>query len=230
MKIRIVEGLFIGTIYTMVVKLAEILFDRLAFWGDVLLVVGWIFILAFVLLKSRGNFLAFRTTGRILSFFHINNPDYFPILNESALKKHIRLIIKNEGYPLNALIDRVSLYQGAGEANYVLVVNLGIDKQHHYFLKFMNHWQPDSLRFLAHKNFGAEVYRSGYSSNSCLLDDWFIWIQPLNEELPDVEIIIEEYNWILFKENLIDIFKKKLISKRSSHNNAIHADGQGRAV
>ena len=172
-------------------------------------------------IKRKNRYFAFSITGKIFSFFHINNPDHFPILNEGALKKHTLQIIKSKDLPLNALIDKVSLYQGTDEAKYVLVVKLAIDEQHPDFSKFMNHWQPDSLRFLAHKNFGAEVYRSGYSSDSCLLDDWFIWVQPLNEELPDNEIIIEEYNWVLFKENLIAIFKKKLIGKRSSHNNAI---------
>ena len=118
MKIRIVEGLFICTIYTLVLKMAAILFDKLAFWGDVLLIAGWIFILAFVLLKSRGKILAFKTTGRILSAFHINNPDYFPELNEVALKKHILLIIKNKDLPLNALIDKVHLYQGVDDIKY----------------------------------------------------------------------------------------------------------------
>ena len=115
-------------------------------------------------IKRKNRYFAFPITGKIFSFFHFNNPDYFPTLNEAALKKHIRLIIKNEDYPLNTLIEKVFLYQGADEAKYVLVVKLEIDEQHPYFSKFMNHWQPDSLRFLAHKNFGAEVYRSGCSS------------------------------------------------------------------
>ena len=98
--------------------------------------------------------------------FHPNNPDYFPILNEMTLKKHTLQIIKNKDLPLNALINKVSLYQGVDDVKYVLVVKLGINGQHPYFLEFMNHWQPDSLRFLAHKNFGDEVYRFGYSSKT----------------------------------------------------------------
>ena len=134
------------------------------------------------------------------------NIDQFPMLNEESLKKHILLIIKNRDYPLNALIDKVSLYQGVDDVKYILVVKLGINEQHPNFLEFMNHWQPDSLRFLAHKNFGAEVYRSGYSSASCLLDDWLIWTQPLGEDLPDDEIIIKKYSWVLFRKKGADMY------------------------
>ena len=150
--------------------------------------------------------------GKKFSFFHTNNPDYFPVLNENALKDHMSLIINDQDYPLNSLIEKITLYQGI-EEKYVLVVKVGIkekhlashlythERKHPYFLEFANHWQSDSLRFLAHKNFGDEVYRSGYSSDSCLLNDWLIWAQPLNEELPDDEIIIKKYSWILFKKN-----------------------------
>ena len=68
------------------------------------------------------------------------NIDQFPILNEESLKKHILLIIKNRDYPLNALIDKVSLYQGVDDVKYILVVKLGINEQHPNFLEFMNHW------------------------------------------------------------------------------------------
>ena len=151
-------------------------------------------------------------TGKNFSFFHTNNPDYFPALNENALKNHMSLIVNDQSYPLNGLIEKITLYEGV-EEKYVLVVKIGINKKHFashlyarglehpYFLEFMNHWQPDSLRFLAHKNFGAEVYRAGYSSDLCLLNDWLIWVQPFNEELPDDEIIIKKYSWILFKKN-----------------------------
>ena len=142
-----------------------------------------------------------------------NNPDHFPALNENALKDHMSLIVNDQSYPLNGLIEKITLYKGV-EEKYVLVVKIGLDEKHFashlyiyerkhpYFLEFMNHWQPDSLRFLAHKNFGAEVYRSGYSSDLCLLNDWLIWVQPLNEELPDDEIIIEKYNWLLFRKKM----------------------------
>ena len=153
--------------------------------------------------------------------FLINNPDHFPTLNENALKDHISLIVNNQSYPLNGLIEKITLYKGV-EEKYVLVVKIGINEEHFashlyaherkhpYFLEFMNHWQPDSLRFLAHKNFGTEVYRSGYSSDSCLLDDWLICVQSLNEELPDDEIIIKKYNWLLFKKNWYARIKQRI--------------------
>ncbi len=43
-------------------------------------------------------------TGKNFSFFHTNNPDYFPALNENALKNHMSLIVNDQSYPLNGLI------------------------------------------------------------------------------------------------------------------------------
>ena len=171
--------------------------SSLVYISGALLLTGYMFY-RYIVIPNKT--FAFPITGTLFSFFHVNNPDHFPALNENALKKHILLIIKNKDLPLNALIDKVHLYQGVDDVKYVLVVKLGINEQHPDFLKFMNHWQSDSLRFSAHKNFGAEVYRSGYSSASCLLDDWFICVQPLNEELPGEEILVEEHNWLLFKK------------------------------
>lgn len=70
-----------------------------------------------------------RVGNKILSFFGVNNPDHFPEFNETALKKHI------------------------------LSHMYSFELKHPFFLEFMRSWQPDSLGAVAHKDFGAEVYR-----------------------------------------------------------------------
>lgn len=204
MKIRIVEGLFICTIYTLVLKMAAILFDRLAFWGDVLLVAGWIFILAFVLLKSRGKILAFKTTGRILSAFHINNPDNFPSLNLSALKRHINLIIKDPKCHFNSLIRSIVLYHGFDDLQYVLVVEkpdtISTDDKNDY-QELINHWSdPTCLRYFVRDNFRAEVYRNKANGQADqYLEDWFVWTKEPKDDIPK-ELVLKDYRWVLYRK------------------------------
>ena len=52
-------------------------------------------------IKQKGRYFAFPFTGKLFSFFHINNPDDFPPLNLSTLKRHILSIINNPRYAFN---------------------------------------------------------------------------------------------------------------------------------
>ena len=206
MKIRITEALFICTIYSLVLKVAEIPFEKFALWGDTLLVIGWIFILTFVLLKSRGKFLAFKTTGRILSFFHFNNPDDFPSLNLSALKTHISLMINDPKYnSFNRLIQSVILYRGFTDHKYVLAIEkpdtISTEDRVDY-QELLNQWaDPGALRYFVGDNFKSEVYRNETDvSTYPYLDDWFVWVKEPKENMPQ-DLVLKDYRWVIYKKN-----------------------------
>lgn len=124
-----------------------------------------------------------------------NDPNYFPHLNCTSLIKHIKALVENPNYPYNYLIERVALYQGLDKQRYVLVVE--VPQSHPDYLKFMNHWQPGDLRFLANDSFN-EVYQYKTTTDP-YLDDWFIWVKSPDEELPD-DLILKDYYWLLFEK------------------------------
>ncbi len=67
------------------------------------------------------------TTTDLSDTIQINNPDDFPSLNMSALKRHISLIIKNPNHSFNRLVRSVVLYHGLGDPDdpkYILVVEI----------------------------------------------------------------------------------------------------------
>ena len=197
MKIRIIEGLFICTIYSLALKVAATMFERLAFLGDALLVAGWIFILAFVLLKSRGKILAFKTTGRLLSFLHLSNPDLFPSLNETALKKHIS--VKVDECPYSEIIKRITLYQGAsGLSHYQLIIEA--PEYHKGFSNLQRFWEGQ-VQHLFEEHF-IEVYREKpkvifpYQKGS-FWSDWNATVVDIDLELPNT-LVSKNHKWDLY--------------------------------
>lgn len=124
-----------------------------------------------------------------------NDPNYFPHLNCTSLIKHIKALVESPNYPYNYLIERIALYQGLDNQRYVLVAE--VPQSHPDYLKFMNHWQPGDLRFLANDSFN-EVYQYKTTTDP-YLDDWFIWVKSPDEELPD-DLILKDYYWLLFEK------------------------------
>lgn len=132
-----------------------------------------------------------------------NDSALFPNLNETALKKHICLIINNPKYSFNQLIQTVALYRGF-DAKYVLAIEIpdtisAEDRDDYQSL--LNNWaDPTCLRFLAADDFKSEVYRNETDANEDpYLDDWMVWTKKPKEAVPQ-DLVLKDQKWVLYKK------------------------------
>ncbi|MDD2390153.1 MAG: hypothetical protein PHP23_10525 [Desulfobacterales bacterium] len=170
-------------------------------WGGGFLLLNGYLLYAYFLKKPR-TYFAFPCTGKLFSRLRINNPDDFPSLNLSALKRHISLIVKNPKYNFNRLIQSITLYRGFGNPDYVLVVEIpdtiSTEDQDDYNA-LLNHWSdPACLSYSANDKFRLEVYQNESTSNTDpYLENWFVWTKKPNEDVPQ-ELALKDHKWALY--------------------------------
>lgn len=136
---------------------------------------------------------AFKITGKLLSLFHINNPDAFPLLKECPLKKHIAL--KMAVGDFNSIIKNISLYaaifDGGDPTKYMLVIRA--PKDHADFTIVESEW-GGSFKNKFYSNFPDEIYKNSPSDEWD--KEWDIMVVSLDELISTV--VLEKYKWKLY--------------------------------
>ena len=122
-------------------------------------------------------------------FFRLrrNNPDLFPDLNETALKKHIALVASHSNF--EKAIKNVYLFDGT-PFRYQIVV---IGKNTKDFDGINDYWDrtPSDL---FEKHF-EEIYRKEPVSN--YWRDWNVIVVKSLNEMPD-DLILKKHKWTLY--------------------------------
>ena len=197
--------LFSGVWKGITMAISQILraMDSFILW---ITVVGWVVIIGLIVVMQYRNtkrvckrIFAFKLTGKLFSLLSFNNPDYFPELNEAALKIHVDLLVNNPKWPFNRLIHRITLYRGF-DYPYVFVVEIPdtVSRKAMDDIKaFENHWGLASFKHCVDDSFRKEVYRKESDANAdLLLEKWFVWT---NKEI-STELVLKNYRWILYKK------------------------------
>lgn len=169
-----------------------------AVWISGFVVLNGYLVYFYSIRKNKARYFAFPITGKILSLFHVNNPDFFPDLNETALKKNIALKVSE--CPLNEIIHRISLHQGAIN-HYQLVVRAPECHKNFSVIQRFFEQDPDSL-FDEHF---IEVYRDKPSitfphQKGSFWNDWGNGIVlDTDKDLPE-SVASNKYKWLLYKK------------------------------
>jgi len=119
--------------------------------------------------------------------FRRNNPDLFPALNETALKKHIALASSH--CPFEKGINHIYLFEGT-PFRYQLVV---IGKDTKKFDGVKNYWDR-SLNDIFEEHF-KEVYHKEPERN--FLTDWNVIVISSLNEIPD-DLALKKFKWVLY--------------------------------
>lgn len=127
----------------------------------------------------------------------INNPDLFPDLNETALKKQIA--VKAQECPNNHLIEHISLCQGGGNSPFIyhIVVEINPSNGLEAVKRFWDREAPD----LFDENF-IEVYRERPSvtfryNKGAFWSDWNILVVDSLHEVSN-DLALKEFKWVLY--------------------------------
>lgn len=127
----------------------------------------------------------------------INNPDFFPNLNETALKKQIA--VKIQECPNNQFIEHISLCQGGGNSHFIyhIVVEINSSNSQETVKRFWEREAPD----LFEEHF-IEIYREKpnvtfrYHKGS-FWSDWNVLVVESLKEVPD-DLALKKYKWVLY--------------------------------
>lgn len=167
-----------------------------------LTLMGWIVLILLVAIlqwqntsKGKGIF-AFKFTGKLLSIFNINNPDLFPSLNETPLKKHVALAASH--CPSGKSIKQILLLatSTAGFKYLLVMVSKTIDDTQ----GLRQYWDRE-----AHFVFGddfIEVYRDKPrvplpTQGGSFWHQWNILVVSSLEEIQD-DLALKKYKWVLY--------------------------------
>lgn len=120
----------------------------------------------------------------------LNNPDLFPLLNETTLKKHIKKKITNT--PLNEIIHKISLYESNVPGHkYQLIVEA--PAYHKGFSNITQNWDVENP---LEDNF-SDIYRKKPKAN--YKKEWRGSVADLEPQLQDA-FVVKSANWILYKK------------------------------
>lgn len=167
---------------------------------------------------------AFPITGRLLSIFHINNPDAFPRLFSSVLKRYSRRWI--EKFP-NIPITKIKLYRKqpqieqfhiesiyavifeiAPSINLLLKTQPSLNEKYQTFLDTMSRlWSSKDIQEF--KDLGidrsfSDVYKKEPRGEN-FMKDWFFISKIIDDEdsealILNMKIMLNEPHWILYKK------------------------------
>ena len=118
-----------------------------------------------------------------------NNPDLFPGLNATALKKHIGVKVNQCPYN-NSILRNIYLFEGT-PFRYLIVVDANSDNKDYY--DFREYWSMEPESFF--ENHFIEVYR-----NESPHDIWVNWTIMVIDGIEDLssEIALKTDKWILY--------------------------------
>lgn len=193
---RLIELLFSNILWEVIkVSFEQILkttYDTISYaiWVSGFILINS-YLVYFYFIKRKNRYFAFPVTGKILSFFHINNPDHFAEINIEALKAH--LIGWNESY--KSIIKKVILYRPSFEskiptsAKYILYFDLKYNEEtkstRTIFKEFIDIDKKLPIIGDEFKN----IYKKTVPSNH--LDEWHLTV-----EKP--EGVNEEFSYVLY--------------------------------
>ena len=201
---RLIEFLLFGTFWELI-KMTSSQFisfgNSLISW---LTLIGWIILIFLVAVlqwyntKEGKGIFAFKFTGKVLSLLHINNPDLFSSLNETALKKHIDM--KKKECPFSEIISRITLYQGIAGFYYELIVEAPED--HKGFSDIKRFWEREAPDLF--ENHFVEVYRERPNitfrhQEGSFWGDWSCFVLESNKNIPD-DFVNKNHRWTLYKK------------------------------
>ncbi|MBU4286832.1 MAG: hypothetical protein KKI12_01505 [Proteobacteria bacterium] len=146
---------------------------------------------------GKNHTIGSHTTIAEITSQETNNPDLFPDLNETALKKQIA--VKVQECPNNQLIKHISLCQGGGNSPFIyhIVVEINPSNGLEAVKRFWEREAPDLFgeRFV-------EIYREEpnvtfrYQAGS-FWSDWNVLVVESLKEVPD-DLALKKYKWLLY--------------------------------
>ena len=139
--------------------------------------------------SSKGRAYLFER-GFLSSDTHINNPDLFPVLNETALKKHIIKKISNT--PFKEIISKISLYESNVPGfKYQLIVEA--PKHHKGFSKIEENWDMES----PFEDDFSDIYREEPKGD--YKTEWSCSVTDLAPQLQD-SFVVKLDRWVLYRK------------------------------
>lgn len=139
--------------------------------------------------SSKGRAYLFER-GFLSSDTHINNPDLFPALNETALKKHIIKKISNT--PFKEIISQISLYESnVPGSKYQLI--LEAPELHKGFSNIEDNWDIESPLEDDFSDIYREEPKVDYKT------EWSCSVTGLAQQLQDT-FVVRSDRWVLYKK------------------------------
>jgi len=144
-------------------------------------------VFGFNIYRSKAKVFPSNLIPWLLLQFRRNNPDLFPTLNETALKKHIALASSH--CPFEKDINHIYLFEGT-PFRYQLVV---LGKNTKDFNGVKNYWDR-SPSDIFEKHF-KEVYQKDPEWN--FFKDWNVIVVSSLNEIPD-DLALKRFKWVLY--------------------------------
>jgi len=214
---RLIEFLLFGVLW----ELFKLTLSQFASFANSfitwLTLIGWIFIILLIAVlqwyntKKGTGIFAFQITGKILSLFHINNPNLFFELKETALKKEIAVLLDDRPFipskdrsslskeeiekrePLfSEIVKKISLYPSP-DPRYMVISE--IPKDHPLFSNAENYLNKALGQLFKDSHFiNAYKIRPTYESYE---QDWGCMVIKSGD--PFDSIVTGKKHWVLFK-------------------------------